>query len=212
MNRVLLLTALLLAPLPALAGVFEHPADAAELARTLAPATSALASAQSLHGRYRQTKQLAGLPAPLISEGEFLVARTLGIAWRTEKPFAAELLITPDALVQRSASGEQRIDAAAQPAVRAIAAVFFAVFALDFGTLSTMFEPYAVREGDGRWALGLLPRERLGAIESIEIRGDTSVTQVILREQGGDSTRIDLTETRISTALAESDRVRFERR
>ncbi|MEW6168188.1 MAG: outer membrane lipoprotein carrier protein LolA [Pseudomonadota bacterium] len=212
MIRALLLAASLLAPLPALASVFEHPADAAELARTLAPATAALASAQSLHGRYRQTKQLAGLPAPLVSEGDFLFARALGIAWRTDKPFAAELLITPDALIQRSATGEQRIDAATQPAVRAIAQVFFAVFALDFGRLSATFEPYAMGEGDGRWVLGLLPRERLGALESIEIRGDTSVTQVILREQGGDSTRIDLTQTRISAALAEHDRARFERR
>lgn len=209
-----LLMALALAWLPAAgANVFEHPIDAPTLTRVLAPATAALKDAQSLRGRYRQTKQLAELPRPLIAEGDFLFARTLGIAWRTVTPFPAELLITPDALIQRNGGEEQRIDAASQPAVRAIAEVFFAVFTLDFDTLTTVFRPYAQTQGDGQWTLGLRPLRPLGSIEEIEIRGGTMVAQVALRERGGDLTRIELYETQSSAAaLADSDRARFGHR
>lgn len=195
---------------PAAAAVFEHPVDAPTLARVLAPATAALKDAQSLRGQYRQTKQLAELPRPLIAEGDFLFARTLGIAWRTVTPFPAELLITPDALVQRNGGEEQRVDAATQPAVRAIAEVFFAVFTLDFNTLTTVFRPYAESQADGRWTLGLRPLQPLGAIEELEIRGGTMVAQVVLRERGGDVTRIELHDTGVSaTALSDADRARF---
>lgn len=208
--RRLLLSFALLWLAPATASVFEHPVDATTLARVLAPATAALKDAQSLRGQYRQTKQLAELPRPLIAEGDFLFARTLGIAWRTATPFPSELLITPDALVQRSGSEEQRIDAATQPAVRAIAEVFFAVFTLDFDTLTTVFRPYAEPQADGRWTLGLRPLQPLGAIEELEIQGGTMVAQVVLRERGGDVTRIELYDTGASSAaLSETDRARF---
>ncbi|MFA5938395.1 MAG: outer membrane lipoprotein carrier protein LolA [Sinimarinibacterium sp.] len=209
MRPLLLLLALLWLP-PAAANVFEHPVDPAALARVLAPATAGLKDAQSLRGRYRQTKQLAELPRPLIAEGDFLFARTLGIAWRTQTPFAAELLITPDALIQRNGDEEQRIDAASQPAVRAIAEVFFAVFTLDFNTLTTVFRPYAEPLAGEQWVLGLRPLQPLGSIEEIEIRGGTLVAQVVLRERGGDLTRIELYEAQSSAAaLADTDRARF---
>lgn len=209
-----LLLALLLAGSPRASGaVFERPVTAAELEQALAPATAALADAQSLQGRFRQTKTLNGLPRPLVSEGDFLYARTLGISWRSQTPFSSELLITPDALVQREGASEQRVEAAAQPAVRAIAQVFFAVFTLDFETLTTLFRPYAERgEGDD-WTLGLEPLQPLGAIETIEITGDTRVTRVVLSERNGDRTRIELSDTRISTAaLTDAERARFQAR
>lgn len=209
MRRLLLILALAWLA-PASANVFEHPVDAPTLARVLAPATTALKDAQSLRGRYRQTKQLAELPRPLIAEGDFLFARNLGIVWRTVTPFPAELLITPDALVQRNGGQEQRIDAATQPAVRAIAQVFFAVFTLDFETLTTVFKPYAEAQANGQWTLGLRPLQPLGAIEEIEISGGTLVAQIVLRERGGDRTRIELYEAAASnTGLADTDRARF---
>lgn len=209
MMRLLLLLALAWLA-PAGANVFEHPVDAPALARVLAPATTALKDAQSLRGRYRQTKQLAELPRPLIAEGDFLFARGLGIAWRTVTPFPAELLITPDALVQRNGGAEQRIDAATQPAVRAIAQVFFAVFTLDFDTLTTVFRPYAEAQPDGKWTLGLRPLQALGSIDEIEIRGGAMVTHVELRERGGDRTHIELLDTQPSAgALSDPDRARF---
>lgn len=210
MMRRLLLIAALTWLAPAGANVFQHPVDAPTLARVLAPATAALKDAQSLRGRYRQTKQLAELPRPLVAEGDFLFARSLGIAWRTITPFPAELLITPDALVQRNGGEEQRIDAATQPAVRAIAQVFFAVFTLDFETLTTVFKPYAEAQANGQWVLGLRPLQPLGAIEEIEISGSTLVAQVVLRERGGDLTRIELHDAAAANAaLSEADRARF---
>lgn len=202
--------ALLCLGVPAQASVFEHPANVAELSRMLAPATRGLDAARSVRGAYRQTKQLAELPRPLVSEGDFLFARDLGIAWRTRTPFASELLITPDALVQRSGGAEQRVDAREQPAVRTIASVFFAVFSLDFEALSGLFELYGEQATDGSWTLGLRPRQPTGAVDEIEVSGGRSVDQVLLRERGGDRTRIELSATELSaTELSADDRARF---
>lgn len=200
---------LLCAP-PAAASVFEHPATAAELTRMLAPAVAPLTGAQTMRGRYRQTKHLAELPRPLLAEGDFLFVRDLGVAWRTERPFASELLITRGALVHRSGGGEQRVEATQQPAVRMVALIFFAVFSLDFDALAELFTLYGTQHADGRWTLGLRPVQAAGTVVEIEVDGRVQVERVLLREAGGDRTLIELGDAAVDTAPpGPADRTRF---
>lgn len=190
------LVAALLAMAPVLAAavepVFEHPATAAQLERDLAPVAATLRSARTLRGAYTQTRRLRELPQPLVSEGRFVFARDVGIVWRTATPFASDLVITRDAIVQRDGDTVTRLAAGRQPAVRAVASVFFAVFALDFRELETLFELHS-RKTAGGWELGLKPRDAARAAR-IVVRGRAQVDSLALLDPAGDVTEIRLRE------------------
>jgi len=204
------ITMALFVPTGAHADVFARPATVAELREALAPATQGLQDAQSLRGTYDQIKQLHELPRPLASSGRFLFLRDSGIAWTTVEPFASELVITRDHLIQRDGDTTVDVSSAQQPAVQMVAEIFFAVFSLDFDALESLFDLYGGRNADGGWTLGLRPKQAAGSITGIQIRGDAEVEQVLLSESSGDTTRIDLHAVQISAqAPTAADRAPF---
>lgn len=222
MKRALPGLLLMVAALPAFAApsvpvggddsaVFAHPADAATIKAALGPVTTTLAAAKSISGPYTQDKYLHELPKPLQSSGDFLFVRDLGVAWRTVKPFASELIITHDALIQREGGGTAvRVDAGEQPAIRMVARIFFAVFSLDFEQLSQLFDLSVLADGHGGWQLGLKPKQNAGVIAAIVVSGHRDVDSVHLLETGGDRTEIEFHDAVLSTAPADAaQRARF---
>ncbi len=183
---------------PAAADVFTHPAQLDVLRAALQPATRALQGAQSIRGAYQQQKQLHELPRPLASSGRFLFLRDTGIAWTTVEPFASELVITREHLIQREGGNEVLVSAAQQPALQMVAEIFFAVFSLDFDTLESLFDLYGGANADGSWSLGLRPKQAAGSVVGIQINGAAQVEQVLLTESSGDLTRIELQQVQIS--------------
>ncbi|WP_028007445.1 outer membrane lipoprotein carrier protein LolA [Solimonas flava] len=190
--------------------VFAHPADTAAIHAALGAVTHELAAAQSIAGLYTQNKFLHELPQPLRAGGDFLFVRDLGVAWRTTTPFASELIVTRDALVQRDGGSTVRVAAEQQPAVRMVARIFFAVFSLDFSQLTELFTLSVLPAADGSWQLGLTPKQDAGAIEAIVVGGHRSVERVRLYERGGDRTEIEFRDAQVSTRPAgDALRARF---
>lgn len=195
--------------------VFGHAASAAELETLLGPAAGTLKTAAALHGQFTQHKFLRELPQPLVSTGEFFVARSLGVDWHTKKPFDASVVLTPRALIQRGADGStKRVSADEQPGLRAVGQVFDALFTLDLAQLGQTFELYGER-GDaadkGSWTLGLVPREPAFAkvMSRIVVSGSTQPARITLFEGSGDRTEIEFGKLEASHELAEADRKRF---
>lgn len=186
--------------------VFDHAVSAAELRRDLGPLTATVRDAQVLRGAYSQIRRLADVPKPLQAEGSFLFARDTGLLWRTVKPFASELVITRDRIVQHEPGGETvRVSADQQPAVRTVAAIFFAVFSLDFEALESMFQLYSRGFGAG-WELGLRPKPGVaGPIEEIFVSGDRHVEQLRLRDARGEVTEIRLRNSAASRSGLSAD-------
>jgi len=180
--------------------VFDHPATAAQLEKDLAPAAATLRKARTLRGAYRQDKKLHEVPKPLVAEGTFLFARDVGILWRTATPFASELAITRDQIVQREGDGTTfRIAATQQPGVRTVAGIFFAVFALDFDALASQFELFSrPLQAPGSWELGLTPRAAGGPVRDIVVTGRKQVDRVRMTGNDGDVTDIGLRDARAS--------------
>lgn len=185
--------------------VFARTTDARAMTAMLGDLARELQSSQTLRGRYVQRKTLRELPRPLVAEGSFLFVRDRGVVWRTQTPFVSELVITGDALIQRQNGAAQRLGAEQQPAIRLIGQIFFAVFSLDFATLERLFALYGGPQPGGAWALGLKPLQKAGSLREIEVRGDTQVRRVVLREDSGDITEIDLHEVRAATTAPTAD-------
>ena len=192
--------------------VFAHPAATKELDALLGPAARALGGAAAVRGAFSQRKFLRELPQPLTSSGEFLVARGTGIDWHTQQPFDSDLVLTPQAMVQREGSAEaMRVDASTQPGLGAVEQVFDALFALDMPKLAERFTLYGLRGKDG-WTLGLKPRDAALAktIDTVVINGSEQPQRIVLHETNGDRTEISFSHQSALSSLSEADRQRFK--
>ena len=71
----------------------------------LAQVRRRLADSPVLKGAFEQRKTVKGFRNPLVSRGDFLVARDRGVVWATREPFASQLIVTRDRLLSKQADG-----------------------------------------------------------------------------------------------------------
>lgn len=153
---------------------------------------SMLAKPNVLCGRFDQTKQLAGMKKPLLSQGRFCVVAGKGVLWRTLKPFPNTLRLTRDEIVHFQ--GERvamRMDAKTEPVVRMINSVLFSLLGGDLAQLETLFEVDGTADAQG-WQVALKAREAAlaKAIGAISLEGGAYVRQITMNEASGDKTHI----------------------
>jgi hypothetical protein len=204
------------APKAANDDVFAHPLSPAQMSALLGPSAKALAASAGLRGRFEQRKSLPDLPKPLLSTGEFLFAKDIGVWWHTRTPFESVFILTRDGARSRDEGGtETKVSAADQPGVAVAARIFFALFALDFEALSKDFDTYGMPTGSGKtagWQVGLRPKlAAMAAVfrESV-IEGTQRANRIELRDAHGDRTEILLPEvTILSDGLGAADKQRF---
>lgn len=155
-----------------------------------------------LRGEFTQTKKVPGFAKPLVSRGDFVLARGCGVLWRTRKPFASELRLTQNEI--RATQGGQtsmRLDAAREPAVRLITTLMFSLLNGDISGLADVFELSGSTKG-ASWQLLLSPKP--GALQQVlkkvELEGDGFVRRIQLFEANGDESLIQLAGQRVDVA------------
>lgn len=189
------------------------PAFAADASPLLREVRQRLADVPVLRGGFEQKKTVKGFRNPLVSSGDFVVARQRGVLWRTLAPFASTLVVTRDRVIARQADGTvaRRLSANEEPAVRAVSETLFGVMAADLSALVQRFEISgdSTREG---WRLALLPRDAGLArwIQRVELEGDRYLQAVRMHEASGDLTAIRLARHASGTALAPEEEAQFE--
>jgi hypothetical protein len=173
-----------------------------------------LESPAVLQGEFEQSRSLKGFRNPLVSRGEFVLARAKGIVWDTRQPFASTLVITRDKLLARRADGTiaTQLDAAREPALRLINELMFALLGGDLQVLARQFRIEGELRGDSGWKLVLTPTDALlkAQFESISLEGDKQVKLVRIAERNGDITQIRFQALRASPELAAEAAKRFE--
>jgi hypothetical protein len=154
-----------------------------------------LADAPLLRGEFEQRKTVTGFKKPLVSHGDFLLAREKGVLWDTRRPFPSTLTLTRKSLsAQQGASGGAgyHLDATREPALAAMNELLFALLSGDVATLATRFHIEGeLLEKDG-WRLVLTPTDAglSRVFRRIQLEGDRFVRQVQLEETRGDSSVI----------------------
>jgi hypothetical protein len=164
----------------------------AHAAAPIARIEAMLAKPNQLCGRFDQTKQLAGMKKPLLSNGRFCVVAGKGVLWRTLKPFPNTLRLTRDEIVHFQ--GERvamRLDAQQEPTVRMINSVLFSLLAGDLGQLDSLFEVDGSADATS-WKVALKARAPAlaKAIGAISLDGGAYVRNIVINEAGGDRTEI----------------------
>ena len=202
--------------------VFDHPVSGRVLLDTiLAQPSRSLANAKALQGRFIHRKYLPEIPQPLTAQGDFAVGRELGVYWHTQTPFDSVFLLTQQGMIQRDEGKETlRVASQDQPGVRVIADIFLALFTLDVATLSTSFDLYGHTSKQSQaspqvsqWTVGLKPKSNAAAslFKHAIISGDKDVRQVVLVDQHGDRTVIDLQAIVHSSEITPAVRALFKR-
>lgn len=168
-----------------------------------------------LRGHFEQVKQVAGFKKPLVSKGDFLVAKDRGVQWLTQSPFAASLVLTRERILAKQANGQTayRLDTGNEPGVRAVNEVLFALLAGDVSILSQHFRLQGELVGAENWKLTLIPAEAaIGKLfQRIDLAGDRYVRTVHIQETSGDSSQIRFTDLTVEPGkLSAEEAHRFE--
>ena len=170
---------------------------------------TSLQPGQHLTARFDHERRIAGFDVPLRSTGRILLTAGGELIWRTEQPFASELLVTPGGIVQivdgRTA---MRLPAGAAGQVSDL---LVRILTGDWSTLGFR----QTREADGWTASGSgagLPPPLSTQIKEIHARGHRFVDDVAVTRNNGDSERFRFHDPAISSApLSEGDRATLER-
>jgi hypothetical protein len=152
------------------------------------------ASPDSLRGSFHQQKYLVALDVTLQSSGVFEYRRGESIRWQIEQPIKNELLITPTSLSSRQGDDELlRLDINSNPATAIMGRILFAVLTAQWQQLADYFTISGDIEGQ-QWSAELLPGDAVVGrmFERVELRGDELLRVIVLHEQGGDRTTIQL--------------------
>lgn len=196
-------------------GAASWPARAAEPVPAIAATVrQRMVDAPVLRGEFEQRKTVKGFKNPLVSRGDFLVARERGVLWRTREPFASTLAVTRDRLLSRQADGTvvTRLSARDEPGLRAINEMLFALMAADLQALGARFRIDGELLPKDGWRLVLVPRDAALAqwVVRIELEGDRFLRSVRMSEAQGDQSLIQFSQQTTAATLTREEETGFE--
>ena len=193
---------------------FAAPAASAPAAEFVKLVHERLKIAPVLKGEFEQTKTLKGFKNPLVSRGEFMVARGQGVWWHTRQPFDSTLVVTKTRLFTRNADGSANslVDAQAEPGLQQVNELIFSLLAADLDVLADKFTVVAQPVGATGWTLVLTPRDANIArfLVRATLAGERDVQSVRIEEARGDATQIRFSHQLPSAALTTDEAARFQ--
>ena len=168
-------------------------------------------TSQVMRASFEQEKTIQALSRPLRSSGTLLITKGEGIAWRVERPFPTDYILTADQMIMDDRQGSrQTISIKKQPQMGHVSQAFMSLYAGDLQSLSKWFSVYDYKAGATGWEVGLKPREKSleRMLISMCIQGKGAfIHQVVMHEPLGDSTTITFTHhTLTPPALTEEER------
>ncbi len=167
-----------------------------------------------LKGEFEQTRTLKGFKNPLVSKGEFLVARGQGVWWHTQQPFESTLVVTKSRLFTRNADGSAAnlMDAQSDAGAKQVNEMIFSLLAADLDALADRFAIVAQPVGAAGWTLTLTPRDANLArfLARATLTGEHDVQTLRIDEARGDATQIRFSHQLPSAALAADEAARFQ--
>lgn len=158
-----------------------------------------------------QVKTLRLLSQPLVSEGQMLFSRELGLIWNIDTPLSVQTRFTPEQLVQTvdDQTTVMRVDE--NPLLGSLVQVFLPALAGDLATLRTQFR--ITESGNSQaWQLQLQPlQEPLNRfITELQISGSDDLERLLIADTQGDRTELQFSAVQREPAeLRDDERARF---
>jgi hypothetical protein len=167
-----------------------------------------LAKPDVIHGQFVQEKHLRALPQPLISKGNFVLAKNHGLLWLLKTPLKQDYRISAKGIARRDDNGWQLLPNKSAGAEQN--RLFLAVLQGDSSGLQRDFE--LALSGDAQqWKLTLTPRSLLlkQVFSQINIDGGALVQTIELLETQGDSTVLRMQNSSAGQPLSDAEQHDF---
>lgn len=168
---------------------------------------AALEPAPVIVTEFTQTRRIAGLKQPVVSNGRVVFARGKGLVWQIERPYRYAYVFGANARVEIDAKGERRQRQSGETGGASQGAqVFDALLRGDLAALRGFFD-VQVQGSPEAWTAQLRPRrgEVAGVLRQLSLKGGREVKEIALAETSGDFTLITLRLASRGDALSPAD-------
>ncbi len=168
-------------------------------------------SAQTVRGTFIQTKVMIGISKRLVSEGNFIVDKTQGVLWVTEKPIYQKLRVSSSGIKVDNKSGNlMTLDARNEPSVRYINELVMSVFSGDMNSLERLFK-YSGDASSKGWFIELIPKSPTSVpFKKITMTGSSAISRITFISKDGDSTEISFSDIRPAISLTKDEALQFQ--
>jgi hypothetical protein len=168
-------------------------------------------SSPTVRGKFSQTKTLSGVSKKLNSEGFFIVDKSKGVVWVTEKPIYQTLKVNETGIRIGNKSGLlMNLDARSEPSVKYINELVLAIFSGDMGALERLFN-YSGDVTAKDWSLELTPKNTASTLfKKITILGSSSISRITFVSKEGDITEVSFFDVRLAPVLSKDEALQFQ--
>ncbi|MBN6069938.1 outer membrane lipoprotein carrier protein LolA [Aggregatibacter actinomycetemcomitans] len=159
-----------------------------------------LQTPQNVQGNFTQQRFLKSLAKPITTQGKFTLLAKKGLLWQMEKPFANQLRVKTDGIMQWD--GKQWVANGKMGQTEQIN-LFLGLLSGDISGLKAQFDVALSGEAKN-WQLTLTPSSLLmkQIFTDIQIQGDEVVKAIVLNEKQGDKTHIQFDHVQQNQPLA----------
>ena len=147
-----------------------------------------LQTPKNVQGDFTQKRFLKSLSKPITTQGKFTLLAQKGLLWQMEKPFANQLRVKKDGIMQWD--GKQWVANGKMGQAEQIS-LFLGLLSGDISGLKSQFD-VTLGGNAQHWHLTLTPSSLLmkQIFTDIQIQGDNVVKTIVLNEKQGDKTHI----------------------
>ena len=190
--------------------IFNHPLIPENM-NAFTATCSSLAEYPFVTGKFEQERKISRTGRSLISAGNFVIARDMGMVWDTLTPTANAITLGSDYIIQ-ARPGRKRtlISAKGNETFKRTAEILSMIFTGNAQGLIENFEVFYFANSTG-WELGLYPQNRIinAFAERIIIKGDTVINYIQLFEQNGNTMTYSLSDHSHPAELSAHERAFF---
>lgn len=172
---------------------------------------SLVSASPTVRGKFAQSKTLSGVSKKLSSEGFFIVDKSKGIAWITEKPIYQTLKVSDSGIRIGNKSGVlMNLDARSEPSIKYINELVLAIFSSDLSALERLFN-YSGDVTTKGWNLELTPKNTASTLfKKITIVGGSAISRISFVSKDGDLTEVIFSDVRLAPALSKDEAIQFQ--
>ena len=192
--------------------LFTQQASSAELEQL----SQQLSPSPQAKGLFTQYRYLKVLKKPLVSHGNFVFSKQLGIVWQQQSPFSSTLILQAGRLTQIDSQGQIQVtaqqSASASQLSQLMPTLLNALLSGDLPTLQQHFKLsiHSTTSNDPQWQLGLIPIDPMvqKAMPRLVLTGEMHIQTLILFSDNQDRSRIEFSKL-VEQPLTEQDKARF---
>lgn len=144
-----------------------------------------------VHAHFEQQKKLTSLNKTYVSKGNVVFSKQQGVLWQMQTPVQADLVVTPQKLVQKTQRTMSQINVQQSP-YGSVATLFLQLMAGDEKALASNFNIVSATHNNQAWAVTLTPKSSLfkKLFNQVNVQGGRYVNQIVIQEKDRNITQI----------------------